>query len=355
MKNITNPTLNRHILKSFSFKANQKKVTQTFDLFIGCSGFEERTIGLVNKLNSKTKIKQSILFVYKPKEEFLYLKNLENLGKFRAILSNIKNNNLMYKNIDPNNPWEFRKIISSLLVENNIDSTSRVLLDITSFTRIFIYEIIQAILSTNCELLISYTEPYDYAETLPTGINQLIISPSFPGKPRPYKKSVLLLFLGWEKGRTFSLYEAYNADETIPVIGVCPIDKKHVNWSTKSAERHSELLSEINNVKYTSTLNLDEIIKFISQVYHTKKSEYENNDNDSYFVISGLGPKIQNLAACLFSTLYSDVQLVYGVPTFWGSVKNSPPEQPIESRGIGRTYLYGPFTKNTLKTKILKP
>ena len=354
MENITNPNLNNRILKSFSFKANQKKVAQTFDLFIGCSGFEERTIGLVNKLNSKTKIKQSILFVYKPKEEFLYLQNLENLGKFRKILSNTNNDNLTYKNIDPSNPWEFRKMISLFLIENKINSTSRVLLDITSFTRVFLYEVIQAILSTNCELLISYTEPYDYAETLPTGINQLIISPSFPGKPRPYKKSVLLLFLGWEKGRTFSLYEAYNADETIPVIGVCPIDKKHVIWSEKSTQRHSELLLEINNVKYTSTLNLDEIIRFVSKVYHTKKAEYKNNGEDSYFVISGLGPKIQNLAACLFSTLYSDVQLVYGVPTFWGSVKNSPPERPIESRGIGRTYLYGPFTKSILKKKLQK-
>lgn len=348
MKNVVNSNLNRQILKTYGFKANRKKILKEFDLLITCSGFEERTIGLLNKLNSKTSFKKSIIFVYKPKEESLYLKNLENLGKLRKLLSLTNNKNCLTFNIDPSNPWEFRMIVNSMLESNKINENSSVLLDITSFTRIFLYEIINSLNQKNCQFTISYTEPYDYAEILPTGISQILISPSFPGRPTPTKKSILLLFLGWETGRTFSFYESYNADETIPVLGICPIDKKHVSWSEKSTMRNRELLSEINNVQYCSTLDLDHILEFISKIYHSKKIEYSRNGEEFFFVISGLGPKIQNLAMSIFSLKFPEIQLAYGVPAYWGSSQSSLYEQPLESRGIGRTFLYGPFTKSKI-------
>ena len=258
MKNVINSNLNRNILSDFGYKSNKEKILKDFDLFIACSGFEERTIGLLNKINSKTKFKKSIIFIYKPKEEKLYLRNLDNLGKIRKLLSVTDNDDYITFNIDPTNPWEFRMIVNSILESNEISENSSVLLDITSFTRIFLYEMVNALNKKNCEFTIAYTEPYDYAEILPTGITQILISPSFPGRPTPKKKSLLLLFLGWETGRTFSFYESYNADETIPVIGICPIDKKHATWSEISTLRNRELLSEINNIQYCSTLDLNQ-------------------------------------------------------------------------------------------------
>ena len=89
-------------------------------------------------------------------------------------------------------------------------------------------------------------------------------------------------------------------------------------------------------------------MRFISKIYNSKKIEYSKNNKEFFFVISGLGPKIQNLATCIFSLNYPEIQLAYGVPAYWGSSQKSSSERHLESRGIGRTYVYGPFTKSKI-------
>ena len=92
-----------------------------------------------------------------------------------------------------------------------------------------------------------------------------------------------------------------------------------------------------------------EIWNFINKIYQIKDEEYKINREKFYFVISGLGPKIQNLASCLYALMNNDTQLVYGSPAYWGSSNILPIDKPIESKGIGRSYLYGPFNKNLIK------
>jgi|CXWL01.1.fsa_nt_gi hypothetical protein len=349
MKIKINQRLNKKILKEFSLKNNKNKLTKKFDLFITCSGFEKRTLGLIHQISDETQIGKTCIFLYKPHEENLYLKNLESLVELKKELKrfNIGKNEVI--GIDPSNPWKFRDVVNQIITANKISSGSKVLLDITSFTRVFLYEIIKGLHSSNCEFLIGYTEPQEYVEPLPTGINKIIISPSFSGKPRPNQKSVLLLFLGWETGRTSGLYEEYDPDECILAIGKNPIDKKHVVWSYQSYKNNEKLINYLDNTQETSTLDLKEIFDFIFKTHQKKIEEYKDSNTKFYFVIGGLGPKIQNIAACFYSILNNEVQLVYGTPAYWGSSNLLPLKNPIESKGIGRTYLYGPYDKNSIK------
>lgn len=349
MKIKINQRLNKKILKEYSLKENKDKLSKKFDLFITCSGFEKRTFGLINQMSENTQIDKVCIFLYKPNEENIYLKNLESLIGLKKEIKKFKIQKNEVIGIDPSNPWEFRNIVHKFLKTNKISSGSKVLLDITSFTRVFLYEIINELYLSNCEFLIGYTEPQEYVEPLPTGINKIIISPSFSGKPRPNQKSVLLLFLGWETGRTDGLYEGYNPDECILVLGKNPIDKKHIIWSYQSHQNNKKLIDYLGGIKESSTLDLNEIFNFIFKIHQKKIEEYKSNNTKFYFVIGGLGPKIQNVAACFYSILNNEVQLVYGTPAYWGSANILPLETPVESKGIGRTYLYGPFDKTSIE------
>lgn len=340
--------LNKKILSTYSLKQNTKKLLKKFDLFITCAGFEQRTLGLINQLPNEIEIRKASIFLYKPYEENLYLKNLESLGKLKKELKQFKIDANEVIDIDPTDPWKFRDIVVDLLNSNKINSNSKVLIDITSFTRVFLYELIKGLYSTDCEFLIGYTEPSDYVDPLPTGINKIIISPSFSGKPRPNQKSILLLFLGWETGRTEGLYEIYNPDECIPVIGKCPIDKQHVVWSYQSEENNKKLLNYLDTLENSSTLDLVDIFNFIHKIHQKTIETYRMKNQKFYFVISGLGPKIQNLASCFYALLHNEIQLIYGTPAYWGSSNVLPIEKPVESKGVGRSYLYGPFNKNSI-------
>lgn len=336
----------------YSFRSNKDKILAEFDMLIACSGFEDRTIGLLKNLTSETKIKDSIIFLYHPQEENLYIKNLQSLGDFKKYMKglNITSNKVVH--IDPTNPREFKKMLTELFLENKITEKSRILLDITSFTRAFLYEIINGLYKSGCSFTCVYTEPVDYVEILPIGVNKIIISPSFSGEPRPNYKSFLLLFLGWETGRTRGVFDTYNSDDQIGVLGISAIDKKHIEWSKKSKQRNKELMDEIKNIEYCSTLDFENIFEFLIRIYEQKKRDYGTKNEKFYFAISGLGPKIQNLASCIFAICKKDIQLIYGAPAYWGSSEVIPIEKPIESRGIGKLYVYGPFTKKLIDELI---
>ena len=345
MKRKINHQQFQRISTKYSLKENQDKVLDNFDLFLSCSGFEERTTGFIQKLTKKTKIDNFAIFLYHPQEENIYIKNLQNLGKFRNATKDLEIKNEQVIHIDPTNPWEFKKTLNLLFQKHKINENSRILLDITSFTRVFLYEIINVLYKTSCSFTITYTEPENYVEILPSGINNIIISPSFSGKSRPSKKSFLMILFGWETGRTLGVYDNYNSDEQVGVVGVEPIDEKHVDWEEKSRERNEELINIMNPIETCPTLDLEKIIQFINKIYVEKEKSYISKNLKFSFGISGLGPKIQNLAACIVALKKKDIQLIYGAPAYWGSSTNISIEKPIESYGIGETYVYGPFSK----------
>lgn len=157
-----------------------------------------------------------------------------------------------------------------------------------------------------------------------------------------------MIFFGWETGRTLGVYDNYNSDEQMGVVGVEPIDEKHVNWEEKSRAYNSELINIMNPIESCPTLDLKKIIEFITKTYSKKEKYYSSKNLKFSFGISGLGPKIQNLAACLVALKKKDIQLIYGAPAYWGSSTTIPVEKPIESYGVGETYIYGPFSKQSI-------
>lgn len=348
---IVDQKIRNKILSNYGLRENKEKLSEKFDLFICNSGYECRTHGFIKAYGHLFKSHNSLVFLFHPKESNLYLKNLKNLKTMKNYLKN-SCSKINVIEIDPTNPWNFRKNLNDLLHKNEITSSSKVLIDITSFTRVFLYELMHSLYKLNCNFFLVYTEPKDYVKTLPTGVNRIIISPSFVGKPRLNKKAFLILFFGWETDRTRDTFENYNSNEHLGIFGVAPIDKKHIRWQMESYSRNKDLMRQMKDVGTCSTIDLNEIIKWLHNIYKTKQMEFEKRNEKFYFAISGSGPKIQNIAACFLAMKFKDIQLVYGTPSYWGPSKIKSENQPVESTGIGRAYIYGPYSKKILETVI---
>jgi len=325
-----------------------KKIGQPFDLLICSSGYEDRTVGFLDKASNQLNSRQAVILLYHPAETNLYLKNLENLEKIRNLLKNVSANEPEVIEIDPTDPWKFREILTRIMTNYSINPASRVLVDITSFTRVFLYELMKSLYSSGSSFLLSYTEPTNYVPTMAVGVNELVIAPSFMGKPRPNNKTFLLIFLGWETGRSKDTFENFNSEDHIAVVGIEPIDKKHIKWQQESHMRNEELVRMISNLEASSTLELEEICHFINRIYERKVKEYARRKENFDFAINGFGPKIQNVAISFFALTHKDIQLVYGSPSYWGASSEGETSTPVESRGIGESYLYGPYNKETI-------
>ena len=59
--------LNKKILSLYGLKNNKEKLENKFDLFITCSGFEKRTLGLIKQFPQNIEIEHIRIFLYNPK------------------------------------------------------------------------------------------------------------------------------------------------------------------------------------------------------------------------------------------------------------------------------------------------
>lgn len=340
------------VLRKYSLDQNKEKVDFPYDLFICSAGYEERTTGFLKSNSGLLTAKNSLIFLYHPEETELYIKNLENLEKMKIMLASVSLVKPVVVELNPIDPWHFRQITNELFEKYSINPSTKVLVDITSFTRVFIYELIKSLYSSGCNFSLVYTEPESYVETMAAGVDQLVISPSFAGKPRTNNKSFLLLFLGWETGRSQETFESFNSDDHIGVIGVQPIDEKHIFWQFQSYKKNKALMRNITNILTCPTLELDLIYQFIDKIYTTKMNEFRKRRERFDFAISGFGPKIQNIAIAFFALNHKDTQLVYGAPSYWGASSDTQTGIPIESQGIGSSFIYGPFSNEIIDSQL---
>jgi hypothetical protein len=346
-------TLAQDVVRRYSMAANTDKIRKGFDMLICSAGYEDRSAGFLKRYASDLRAKTAIVFLYRPKEANLYLRNLEMLGEMREILVTCISKEPHIEELDPADPWAFKELVEKMLRDSKINELSNVLVDITSFTRVFLYELIRGLYSSKCKFTIVYTEPDDYTEAMPAGVKKLVVSPSFMGKPRPNKKSFLLIFFGWETGRSKETFDNFNSDDSIGVYGVEPIDTKHVKWQIESYDKNLDLIRLIGekNIDQCPTLELDKIVQYLHTVYNKRKVTFKKKGEKWYFAISGFGPKIQNLASCFFAITHRDVQLVYGAPSYWGASDVDHRGTAVESNGIGDTFVYGPFDKKSIIKK----
>lgn len=204
--------------------------------------------------------------------------------------------------------------ILNFLNNYNFNSQSKIGLDISCFTKPYIYYLINFFQRKNIHnITVFYTEPQSYLfkkglfKTFRTNSGPISIDeiPGYPGKYLRGYKNILVLLLGFDGGLSSEISQDISPELTILVNGFPAYTPKFKDISLIANER---LVSDPNIIKkYASANNPFDIYNVLDSI---KNADGKNN----FLNVAPLGTKPMALGACLFALHNPDVRVVYPLP-----------------------------------------
>ncbi len=311
----------------------------SYDLFICSAGFEDRSLAGIEKISDVTKFKKTIINLFRPSEPELYESNKQNLEKIQNIISKICDNQSVFEH-RPTDHFLFDQ-----LLESHLQDAKSILIDTTSFTRLFLYSILNVCVQNNIKTHILYSEPAAYTMNFAQGLEDIIIMPTNPGIPDQSKKILMILFLGWESRRIGSVVEEWEPDKLITIAEYSD-DEQREQWNGITIRQCYDLIEKSDFFR-VPTLRPKETLANLEQIYERYNNEYD------ICLVNG-GPKIQCLAFSEFALRHPEVQILYPKPYQWKQKLPEGDKTFPASQGKGRTYLFSypvnPIFENPLKT-----
>lgn len=297
-----------------------------YDLLIISAGFEDRTLGSIQKIQGRTIIENVIMNVFHSEEPELDQKNKENMIKMKKVLSQIVKGDIIVVENEPDNMKRFNETLSAY-----VKDSKNILIDITSFTRLFLYTVLNTSLNYTASADILYSEPQEYTMNFARGLEKIIILPNYPGVPDQSKKILMIMFLGWESRRAESVIEEFDPDLLI-TFHESSEDRQRDIWNQVTMKQ-SKKLSERSENYSVSALNPKETLQKLEKIHEKYSDNYD-------ICLVNIGPKSQCLAIAEFSQKHDEVQVLYPKPYKWTQeLPESEKADPISS-GMGRTYFF---------------
>ena len=115
---------------------NEFQMQDKYDVYLCSSGYEDRTLGAIRTLKEHIKFEQAFIILLNPDDTRLLEKNQTNM---HHIENNLTKHTSKTQIIDfrPDQVLEFTEFL-----QKNIDERQSILIDVTSFTRSFLYSIL---------------------------------------------------------------------------------------------------------------------------------------------------------------------------------------------------------------------
>lgn len=295
------------------------------DLFITCASFEERCLASTQKLEAGS-CDNIILYKFteaNSKREML-------VQEMRRQLQSKKAKKILQ--IDVNHSRTSIGVLDfhHLCQANNwLTKDLNITLDITTFTKSLLLELLfymNTFLKIH-QLRFIYTVPKEYAHPeegeLSFGIKSCNVLPSFWGGWSPIKDDLLVIILGYEEMRAWSLINHFDANLNWLFV-TSPGSKPE--WSERSEKYNERLLKEVQCIDNIPALDIEKTASVLDR--HITK-----DTNDKYNVfISPMGTKPQTIGLFHYITTHPDVPI--------NVITTTPIEHniPYYSWGIGNTF-----------------
>jgi hypothetical protein len=312
-----------------------------FDIYIGSVSFEKRCMGVATFIKKYPKIINKVHFL-----NYFYLPPFTSLRRGQ----DIKDNRLKRIKLQRANRLKIltllngRAVFASKLIRDPLidiarsiieffndvpirpGGTERICLDITTFTKPFIFLIIKLLLEKYKiqKLYIINTLPSKYTpSSLSFNILGTELMPAFNGIWDSRKRQVLIAIMGFEGNKLANIIGKYGFSDVIPIVGFPAF---YPGLQDRALMANAEILKRfaaLQNMKYAPSLDPILSYEVLSQIYKCY--------NDGYNVaIAPLGPKPIVLASAFFAVEHN-LRVVY---TF-------PQEYSCEySQDIGESFLY---------------
>ncbi|MHA1999881.1 MAG: hypothetical protein ACTSU9_17355 [Promethearchaeota archaeon] len=282
---------------------------QIDNFFILWASPEERCFGSVQKLSSNYKTEKFIIFVYNHKS----VKREENILKIKEIIKN--KGEIEEVSIDEEVPLLKFKIFSEK-IKSILKNKEKPNITIDISTAIKWHLLILLKFFNSVDLLqfvrIIYSEPIDYTtdifQPLSFGLKKIFPIPTYFGHYDFSRENLLVIMLGFEGNRAYSLYENIDPAETILLIAKPPY---HDNWDGRAEYMNQKIINLVGErkIKY---IDARDPFKVASQLIDIlNKDEYSQYN----LLISPLGTKLQLIGLFLYICLNpNSTNLIYSVP-----------------------------------------
>jgi len=291
------------------------------DAFIVCSSFEERCGAGAQKLADSYGAKVACVFRFMPSDN-----DEEGFEEARdrntALLSKILSEHatsfppiiiMCNRRKTQDGIGQLKTILSAHFP----DGCKRVTLDISTFTKIYCWELLYYLVDI-CKvetLRIIYTKAGSFpGDSLTSGAYPNLLATRFSGRFSPAQQTLLLGFVGFEPQRAILIYEEFEPDAAEIFVSYTPEKPDYF----ARAVRANDYLITRPGVRWSKVEAYD-FRKAVTALEDALRRSHLSRSSDSLnIVLVSLGTKVQNVAGYLFWQRHREVRLAYSFPTRYG-------------------------------------
>jgi len=296
---------------------NIKKIPKIIN-YIGCAGFEDRSMSTLDYLISKEiKIKNAIGIKYKP----LNRKNKVKEFSQRLEILEAEINWIFYNRYEQKS---FENIFINLFNWNDIEN---LIIDISGMSKFLIMIILKHLIKLmNFNFIISYAEAQIYHPTynefiielekvrksppvfLTSNVYKIMTSPTLSSVSMQGYPILLIAYPTFNYLELITLYNEMSPQKLIILEGN-PLNEKD-KWRLKGIRKVNREFIE------NSEINLESIVistfNYI-ETFNTLKNIYKKYRYTHKIILAPTGSKLQTIASLLFHYYYPEIQIIYPI------------------------------------------
>lgn len=262
------------------------------EYFITCIGFEDRCLGVINNFDNYTFSKS---FILKYESVVDVPSAINNETKAHTKLSNMGGTVTEIK-INPMNPIPALQKLFSVIMSKNVKMT----IDISSMSKYVLLLLLRFLTEEKIihNVRFLYTEPQNYVDDNKTplsfGTSKFEAVPSFEGEHNGRSDRLLILMLGFEGKRAYSVWDRLEPDQCVLTIPSPPFNS---DWGDRTRNENSALINAVGDqhVREIDSRNPESVLDSLNGIL----SDY-NPDNTMNTMVIPLGTKPQTIGTFLF-------------------------------------------------------
>ena len=201
-------------------------------------------------------------------------------------------------------PLDGRRQLEELIKEK---CPARILLDISTLPRNYLFTICQLLAESKIDTTIRYYKAEIYGRQLSRGVRRVQAIPGFEGDSVGVGATILVLILGFEGYKAVYAWEQLGASKTVVLIGDPPYKQDFLGIAQRNNSELLERLGDRADVRSLHTFDVETAHKQLLQVYEDLWREYENVE----ITVCPLGTKPQSLAAFGLAYQHPSVSIAY--------------------------------------------
>ncbi len=279
------------------------------DLFICCASFEDRCFSSTSLMGVDFRTRFAIIFVI---EESNFKKQVDtNLFKLQSELGKRTSEGIFVISCQKEDPTggiaQLKNIWERCQPKDSEEPF--ITIDISGFTKIYLLQLLHYLvieLNLGIPRLLHTTQTY-LSTKLTQGVQQITTIPNFFGSIAFEKKTVLVLFLGFEAERSLAVWKHFNPARTIALI-TNPPRYGNMDYLKYARENNTFLLSQPSvETEDVPSDNPYAVKNVLEDIYNDTRGSFN-------MVIGPFGTKPQTVGVFLFCLEHSKAQVVYSFP-----------------------------------------